>query len=429
MRKKGYLLIAAVICAVCIVLLAELLHKDEGTLSFGMFSDSNWEIPDDKSAQVMERALSKFEEKNPAIKISCESGIQKADYSEWLAEKILQGTAPDVFVITKEDFVTLSAKGALLNLDEVIGADALFEPEKYYSSMLDSGQYEQGQYALPWAGNLRLMGVNTDLLEHEGVILPSNTWTWSDFHAICRRVTKDIDKNGKLDQFGFCDYTWKDAAYANGAVLFDRMGTESYMGDWKVINAVNFLYRLEGLNNDAILQSRNFEDGNVAFCPMSYSDFRVYKTYPWKVERYTDFNWTCISMPAGPQGDNISELETLLIGINAATKKKEEAWELLKFLSYDMETQREVAEDTMYLPVLKAVEEEACTQAGEDQNNFALLADEILNKAVAVPQFDKYDMALSMCNEGVIKSMDSERNISVSMIMLQREINSYLNNG
>lgn len=430
-RRRWSRAVMAAGAAVMAALLSGCAHQGQRTLKFGMFSDSNWEIPDDKSARVLEEAVAGFDELHPELEIEYESGMQKADYSEWLAGQLLEGTAPDVFVIAEEDFVSLAAKGALLNLEELIEKDDGFRRGDYYDAVLESGQYEQQQYALPWECNLTLMGVNTDLLESNRIDLPTNSWLWSDFHAICRLTTKDTDKNGKLDQFGFCDYTWKDAAYSNGAVLFDKMGTMNYMGDWKVINAVNFLYRLEMLNEDMVLQHRNFEDGNVVFCPMRYSDFRTYKTYPWKIERYTDFDWTCVTMPAGPQGDNISELETLLIGINAASPNREAAWELLKFISYGEETQGEVAQRTMCLPVLReAVERIAAdTREEEEPGISAALTDEILSKAVAVPQFRKYETALSMCSDGVAQATDSEKNIPVSMIMLQREINNYLNNG
>lgn len=50
------------------------------------------------------------------------------------------------------------------------------------------------------------MYVNKTLLEKEHIKIPSKNWTWDEFYDICEKVTKDTNKDGKLDQFGVYDF-------------------------------------------------------------------------------------------------------------------------------------------------------------------------------------------------------------------------------
>ena len=56
----------------------------------------------------------------------------------------------------------------------------------------------------------RLYGVK------EGIKIPDTDWNWEEMYDICRLVTKDLDGDGMLDQFGICNYDWLDAVYSNG---------------------------------------------------------------------------------------------------------------------------------------------------------------------------------------------------------------------
>lgn len=407
--------------------------KGKKILTFAMFVNSNWDVPGDKTLKIVEDAIEKFEKKYPDIKVEYESGILKEDYSEWLTSNFLTGNEPDVFMITKEDFSSLSSKGALLNLDKLIKEDKEFSKSSYYSALIESGQYEKVQYALPYESVPVLMCVNKTLLEKAGIEMPKNNWTWGDFHKICRKVTRDKNNDGKIDQFGVYNYSWEDAAYSNGASLFNEEGTENYISNRKVVNAVNFVYKINALTKGYTVTKTDFESGRVAFYPMLFSEYKTYKTYPWKVERYTNFDWTCITMPAGPEGDNISELDSLLGGISSRTNKKELAWEFLKLLTYDEEIQKKISIYSKGVsPLKKIVESNDTCELSEKGNQEELeieFLEEVMKKGVTIPKFQKYEKALLIMNEGVMEAMESDKNIYVSMITLEKKIKNYLMNG
>ena len=54
-----------------------------------------------------------LKKEHPNVKIEYTSGILKEDYSLWLADQIIEGNEPDVFIVLGDDFNTLSSVGAL----------------------------------------------------------------------------------------------------------------------------------------------------------------------------------------------------------------------------------------------------------------------------------------------------------------------------
>ena len=78
-----------------------------------------------------------------------------------------------------------------------------------------------------------------------------------------------------------------------------------------VVEAVKYLKSLYALNQGQQVTQKDFDSGNVVFMPLSFADYRTYKTYPYRIKKYLNFQWDCITFPAGKNGGNISEVNTL----------------------------------------------------------------------------------------------------------------------
>lgn len=417
----------------CLIILNE--SQKETVITFGIFSGSNWDVPYSNSYEIIDNAIQKFEEKNPGVKVKYVNGIMKEDYSEWLSSELLKGTAPDVFMILPEDFNTLSNIGAMKSLNNLIMDDGDFDLSKYYETSYKFGQYEEKQFALPYESVPTMMFVNKTLLKKEGIKIPDNNWSFDEFYQICKDVTKDTNNDGLIDQFGYYDYTWEDAIYSNGVTLFNEDGTKSYFGDKKVEEAVSFIQKLDTLNNGYRVTEKDFDDGKVAFHPLLFSEYTTYKTYPWKIKKYSGFEWDCIKLPAGENGENISEVTTLFMGINSKTKKEKLSWELLKSLTYDEDVQREIFKYSQGVSVLKNVtnSKKVIEELGKSTPNGSYidmrLLNEVMESGVVSPRFRKYNSVMDMANNMINQSInDEEDNLGYRLSKLQREVNNILKN-
>ena len=404
----------------------------EDVIRVGVFSDSYWEVQNGYSYQILEDAISRFEEKHPGVRVEYVSGIIKEDYSEWLSEQIMKGTAPDVFFVLGEYFNDFVEAGVLKKLTPFIEGDPDFQPERYYTSAYEYGNYEGTQYALPYECAPKLMFVNKSILEREGLAMPGDHWTWDDFYRICSEVTKDTDGNGAIDQFGAVGYTWEDAFDSNAVTLFDERRRECYLTDEKAKAGISFIGKLDELNGGYSVSSREFALGNVAFQPMLFSEYRAYKSYPLSIKKYAGFEWDCLTMPAGPEGRNISRLDTLTLAMSESTVHGSQAWELMKFLTGDEEIQSEIFTYSEGVPVLREVVESEENQkffsAAPDTGNVLSLSvlSDAVEQAVAVPRFHDYDSAVAEVDRAVRNILESSSNINMETIIQNRNINSYL---
>ncbi len=427
--------IGAVGIAVCILItLAHYQSRKTVTLELGTFAGSNWNVANADSCVIIDAAIEKFQKSHKGVKVHYYSGIPKSDYSEWLSQKMLKGETPDVFMVLADDFDKMVSLGMFANLDGMIEEDDSFDREKYFSTALSYGERDNHQYALPYETVPTLMFVNKTLLTKEGFSVPESTWTWEHLLRICERVTKDTDGDGRIDQFGTYNYDWTEAAYSNGGILFDEDGTISYINSEQVAEAVKFVESLNGFNDGEKVTQDDFDSGNVAFMPLSFAEYRTYKSYPYKIKKYTNFQWDCITLPAGPSGDNISEVNSLLIGISDKSEHKKLAWEFLKTLTYDEEIQMEIFRKSQGASVLKSVTgsktaEEILKQDTEESDKIIdnELLSSVIENGMVTPRFANYEDALALAEGEVSKIYEDEKNIDSSLKIAKITLEHFLN--
>ena len=434
-KIRNYILVITA-CVLLLITFSLLFGKGFGkqgqkTLTVGVFSDSYWEVQNGYSYQILEDAINRFEEQNEGVQIEYVSGVMKDDYIEWLSEQILQGTAPDIFFLPQENVCEFAEAGALKDLTGMLEKDADFDSTHYYTSALQSGVYNGELYALPYECAPRLMFVNKTILEQEGIAMPKEDWTFEDLYAICKKVTKDTDENGIPDQFGITGYTVEDAFYGNDVVLFNERGTECYFTGDKVEKAIRFLERLEDVNQGYSVSEKDFDQGKVAFMPMLFSAYRAYKPYPLSVKKYSGFEWDCLPMPAGPDGSNVSRLDTLLVAMNTKSSRQELALQFMEFLTGEEEIQGEIFHYSEGISVLRNVTESEQTleRLLSDSGSGSFRLDTLsiaVENSVSYSGFDGYREAMQEVENAVSQILTNEENISTGQIIYNRKLNAFL---
>ncbi len=404
--------------------------SEEKVITVGVFSDSYWDVQNGYAYKILDDAIRVFEEKHPEVKVRYVSGVMKADYSEWLSERMMKDNMPDVFYILGDDFSTFARIGALKDLDSLIEKDSGFDPQAYYKTAYQSGNYGGRQYALPFECAPNMMFVNKTILDREKIELPSRDWTWDDFYQICSKVTRDTDGTGIIDQFGAVSYSWIDAFDANGVKLFDDKGMSCDFTVGEIGDAIAFLEKLEGLSSGTKVSDRNFSQGNVAFQPMLFSEYRAYKSQELSIKKYSGFEWDVVTMPAGPSGDNYSRLDTLSIAMSEKSAQKEYAWEFMKLLTSDQQIQSEIFDYSAGISVLPEVTQSAETKKrieGSTGSAFNMdVLESAMEKTVTRTRFRGYDSALEEVGIAVRSILDSRSNILMEQIIWNRTINNYL---
>lgn len=403
-------------------------------LRVGFFAGSNWNVPESNSYAYLDTVIAQFEADHPNVKVVYQSGIRRDVYSEWLAGQELSGEMPDVFLIPQDDFDLYADRGSLMPLDSMAARDSDFSLDDFYPAPLAFARSASSGtlYALPVDCVPRLMFVNRTLLEREGIPMPGEDWTWSDFLSICQKVSRDTDGDGRLDQFGVYGYTWQDAVVTSGARLFRDDGKASYFADARIEDAIRFTIALHQTQQGQSVQERDFDLGRVAFRPFSFAAYRTYQPYPWRIKKSTDFEWECIRLPRGPQGENDSPVQPLLMGIHANTEHRQLAWELLKAICYDPDNQELLMQTTAALPVRRGIVEKASPDelfgpSGKQQGDLRPLSVSQVIEEGSVPyRFPGYASAMMLADQKIQEFITSNTLDTNAMNRLQKTINSLL---
>ena len=304
-------------------------------LHIGVYAGSSWDVPTSQRSHALDLAIQKFEKSHPNVHVEYENGIPQSDYSDWLSEKIVSGKTPDVFMVSEQDLSLLAARGVLEKLNGYMNQE---DQAAFYPIVFESGVYQGQSYALPYESNPILMCVNKDLLDKEGIDVPKEGWSLEEFYTICKKLTKDTNGDGQLDQFGSTEYTWKEALAANGGSLFQ--GGMLKLTAPEVKESLTFLQKLEDLNKNYKVSYKDFDQGKVAFYPMTLAQYRTYKPYPYHVSKYSNFTWTCIPMPAKSKTTKATLVTTTSFAMSARTPHSKLAWELMQLLTEDPEIQQ-----------------------------------------------------------------------------------------
>lgn len=433
--KKIYLIISLLI----IIIIAIFFFKNSERkihIELGIYSGNDWNVPQQDVYKIFDESIKEFERQNSNIEITYRSGTLREDYSEWLAQKILTGNEPDVFIVVEEDFNTLASIGMLENLTGFIKEDSGFNKKDYYEKAFDSGQFEGYQFGLPFQVVPTFMIVNKTLLKNEGISISSDNLTWDEFYKICKKVTKDKDSDGIMDQFGVQGFEWEQALYANGQSIFDSQGKNLAYTDNAMEETLKLLFNINQINKGKIVEEHDFERGNVAFKPFSLAEYRAYKPYPYSITKYANFEWKAIKFPDGPSGRSKAKLYTVQMSMGSRSKEKNATWSFMHFLTNNENIQQKVWNYTYTLPSNRKVVEDIYYKMGT-KNHIDVHQDilephflqNIIEESVAIPRFKRFEDIKKQMNAKIYPVIMGSQPINEGVRDLKRstikQINSY----
>jgi len=277
------------------------------------------------------------------------------------------GAGPDMVML---DFEPLEhvMNGNLLPLDQFTTKDKEFQSWKYWHpGQLDQYRYFGKLYALPRGLYTYHPWANVDLFQKAGLALPKWGYTWADFVDMGKKLTKDTNGDGTVDQYFYDSwgmfhedlfypfvqqlggelYTYdKDTGLVNGSALNDP----------RTIAAMQWYADLHYKHKIApVLQSTELSAMGISF-PLG--KFALGFGATWSVGGNRDsigtkFNWQPVPLPTPKAGtDPIHHVLQRPYGsISKSCKNPEEAWLFLKFYASPKE------EDRIYREVPKYIEQ------------------------------------------------------------------------
>lgn len=399
MKKKLIPIVILLFFSILVFLVIHYSKEKEIVLEIGIYSGNEWEVPQIDVYKIYEEAIKQFEAENPNVKIVFRSGTLMEDYSEWLAQKVLKGEEPDIFIVLEEDFNTFADIGMLEPLNDYIEDESDIFLVDYYEKALEAGNYNGIQFAMPFEIVPTFMIVNKTLLDSNGISFPEVEWNLDTFMDISRILTKDTDSDKVIDQYGSVGYEWDHAYYSVNGNFNEGLKAIDIYDEVKLSQAIDFTKSLYLLNQGYNVTNTDFSEGNVGFKPFSLAEFRAYKPYPYRVKKYSNFDWEAIPFPVFNDNQSQAKLYTVQIGMSSRSKEKELSWEFIKFLTSDSEIQQMVWDTTYTLPTKISVVDNLYL----NQNNSEDILDpeflkSIIEQSVVEPTFKEYNQIRDAMN-------------------------------
>ncbi len=192
--------------------------------------------------------IAAFQAKFPNIKVVPE--IYPDNYTQALLASIAAGNPPDVFLLDAPYMPTFTERGVPLNIKpylRVLGVNI----EEYYPNVLEVFTSPDGKlFGLPKGFTPMVVYYNKKLLKQAGLSEPNDDWTWNDFLKMAQAMTKDLDGDGKIDQYGayvgkffyqMCPKIW---SYGGEIISPDYKTVAGYLNSPQTIEAVQFFVDL-----------------------------------------------------------------------------------------------------------------------------------------------------------------------------------------
>ena len=195
---------------------------------------------------------------------------------------------------------------------------------------------------------------------------------------------------------------------------------------------MRFMAALHAVNQGQEVTAKDFDMGKVAFRPFTFAEYRTYKPYPWRIKKYSSFEWDCIKLPAGPSGHNSSIMQVMIMGISARTSEPRLSWELLKTICYDPVIQESLLTMTQGVPARRDVVESPRAQAlftaatpGSEEMNLQIVS-QVMDDSITEPKFSRYQEAMNLADHKLQHIVQEGLSIGSALNQVQKEINSYL---
>lgn len=395
------------------------LAKDKVTLNVTTW----WSLESGGAIDTLKKA---FEAANPDISLNL-IRIPKS-YATKLLTMIVGGDSPDVAMLAMDRVGQYASKGALYDIDELVKKD--YPLDDMWPSLKKALQYNGHFVALPRDCTTNLLYYNKKLFDEAGVAYPTEDWTWDDFLAAAKKLTK-YDKSGIPTQYGFAFQTYADGWYtwvlSAGGSMVNETRTRSTVNTPEFIKAAQFMADLRNKYHVAptTSQAKALGDASQMFAAgklaMMVDDVAASDSFA----DIKTLSWDVAPAPAPKGMPHKTRIWTNTWVIPKGTKNIDAAWRLVKWLA-GPEGQKIAAEQHMGIPALKSVAYSKAFLNNKPEHKKYFL--EAFSYGEPFPTFDGLSEYLTIYEREFDSMFNGDRTAAEAAAAIDKEANSTIFN-
>jgi multiple sugar transport system substrate-binding protein len=299
-----------------------------------------------------------FEVAHPGIDIELIHVPDQGDYRLRLGADLAAGDPADVVLINYRRYAPFAAMGVLEPLESYLRGSELISESDFFPEATDPFRWRGELMCLPQNVSSLVVYYDKDLFDAAGLDYPADDWTWDDFLATAKALTRDLDADGQTDQYGLgteasifrvAPFIWQNGGEL---VVSEQIGVPLRLAvDSRAAReAIEWFVALQteqGVVPDALAESAQdsesrFLDGSLAMFLNSRRGVPTYRTI-------SGFDWDVAPLPRKEQSAGILHADAYCMA--AATDDKEAAWTFIEFAN-SPQGQAIVAESGRTVPSL-----------------------------------------------------------------------------
>jgi len=333
--------------------------------------------------EVEEAVIAAFENKFPEIKVDYES-VPLSDITLKYKTLIAGNVAPDVMAFNYDNAYQFGALGALEPLESYIESSKL-DTNIYYQATLDMFKVDGVQYSMPATYSDVVLFYNKDLFDAAGLEYPQKDWAMDDLKAAAKKLTKDTNGDGKLDQFGYAFPWWPLLLEMYNAKIWDLATNKCTLNSPEGIKAITQVVDGRYIDQYSPTVDQLAEQGDWDM--FIAGKLGMFPTGPWAVQPFNDkittFHYDIAHMPAGDK--QATHVYANSYGMSSASKNKEAAWNFIQFATGPEGTK--IRQDGKYeiSPVKEIAEKYYIQNLAGDDPEHAIIFMEAMSYAVPQP--------------------------------------------
>lgn len=286
--------------------------------------------------KLWQRMAREFESENPDLRMKL-LYWPGPNYEDKVKLVMAAGTAPDIISAQDEPFPNYCRLNQFEDLTPYLARHPdEYRPDLYFPTSLETFRYSGKQMAVPWNGGQMMVYYNRKLFREVGLPdPPPMDWTIDDFTEYARRLTRDLDGDGRTDQFGFeINAVWMNSLipwiWSFGADILDPEMTRCTLNTPEAIAAMQWLRDLR-YKHHAAPQAAEFTGAGGAIFMTGNLGMEI--NGPWRLPfmRETAEDWDVWHMPIGPGGERWTRGTWDALTIYRQSQRKEEAWRFIRF--------------------------------------------------------------------------------------------------
>lgn len=286
--------------------------------------------------KLWQRMARAFEAENPDLRMKL-LYWPGANYEDKVKLVMAAGTAPDVLSAQDEPLPNYAELGQFEELTPYLKREgSAFRRDRFFPTAFEAFQYRGGQYAVPWNGGQLMVYYNRALFRKAGLPdPPPRDWTIDDFTQYAKKLTRDFNGDGRIDQFGYeinghWMYSLLPYVWIFGTDIIDPQMRRCTLNNPQGVAAMQWLRDLRYKHHVAPRAAEFTGAGGAIFMT---GKLGMEINGPWRLPfmRETDVEWDIWHMPVGPGGERWTRGTWDGLAMYRRSRVKEEAWRFIRF--------------------------------------------------------------------------------------------------